>query len=448
MTPPIPSARFYGNSLDKLYEEFDKKIEESRKRRSAVLDDLERPRSIFRPAPYKEEFWKQHDALVDAAERSDGDDILCCFVFQDESGKRRFIVTYPEDFWTESEHVPAERRVFYEVIPENTPCFLYYDLEYETEINKDKNGVRMTRTLIDITCAYIKQHWNYVCDRTMVINLDSSRPGKFSKHLTFSTKDVAFENNFHVGHLIKLICADLATFVDSDQETQHEILSKFDKKDLQELFVETDKGKKLFIDVNVYTKNRHFRVYKATKYGKNSHLIHAPDCEYIWENKSNNKEMEIFLKSMISYLPKKKRMKLLSFDEDKKAQLQTYSQYSQNNMARSFICKEYPKSPYPCLDKFVSDHVKPGKIRDSKFNEKQRAILFEVMGNRYCENIGRQHKSNNVYYIVDLIGKVMFQKCHDEDCSHFISKPIKIPPEVTFYFDDETDSLLSALEET
>ncbi|KAJ8674112.1 hypothetical protein QAD02_005374 [Eretmocerus hayati] len=442
MNFPILPARFYGQSLKDIHEELEKKIEEAKKRHPVVY--FEKPRSILQPSRYKEEFYKQNEALLNAATYSQDDDILCCFVFQDENEKRRFIVTYPEDFWSDTENTPLERRVFYEVIPEHTPCFLYYDLEFETEINPEKNGIQMTSTLIDITILYIAKFWDYHCKRDIVINLDSSRPGKFSKHLIFSTRDVAFENNYHVGSLVKLISSDIVKYL-SHEDTNNEILAKFDKAKIEDLFVETNKGKKFFVDLNVYTKNRHFRVYKATKWGKNSHLVLAEDCEYRWNLKSKSKEMEIFLNSLISYIPRKKRLKLLSFDENHKAQIQCFSHNEATRLLKSFIQKEYPPSPYPVLDKFMSEYVKPGKIRDTKHMASQKIIVFEVVGNRFCRNINRWHKSNNIYYLVDLIQKKLYQKCHDEDCSSFISSAIELPEQVTFYFEDETDSVFKSL---
>lgn len=62
---------------------------------------------------------------------------------------------------------------------------------------------------------------------------------------------------------------------------------------------------------------------------------------------------------------------------------------------------------------------------------------------RYCENIGRWHKSNNIYWIVDLNKKKMYQKCHDEDCSGFLSTPKNLPEEIAFKFDIEGDALIS-----
>ena len=48
-------------------------------------------------------------------------------------------------------------------------------------------------------------------------------------------------------------------------------------------------------------------------------------------------------------------------------------------------------------------------------------------GTRYCANIGRQHKSNGVYYVVDVAARQAYQKCHDPDCRGFASLPRDVP---------------------
>lgn len=37
----------------------------------------------------------------------------------------------------------------------------------------------------------------------------------------------------------------------------------------------------------------------------------------------------------------------------------------------------------------------------------------------------------------------MYQKCHDEDCSGFLSTPKSLPEEITFKLDIEGDILIS-----
>lgn len=49
------------------------------------------------------------------------------------------------------------------------------------------------------------------------------------------------------------------------------------------------------------------------------------------------------------------------------------------------------------------------------FRETQTLIL-ELAGTRFCERIGREHRSNNVYYCIDLLAGTFFQRCYDNEC--------------------------------
>lgn len=40
-------------------------------------------------------------------------------------------------------------------------------------------------------------------------------------------------------------------------------------------------------------------------------------------------------------------------------------------------------------------------------------LLFNMRDNRYCGNVGRQHKSNGVFYVADLKGGSWCQRCYD-----------------------------------
>lgn len=113
MSSPISPNNFYGRSLDNIYNDIDKRIEQMKHQKTVIYED--RQRTIFEPLPHKREFWKQCDALAEVAAYSQGEELLCCFVYQDEQERRRFIVSYPEDFWNEMQYCPPERRVFYEV---------------------------------------------------------------------------------------------------------------------------------------------------------------------------------------------------------------------------------------------------------------------------------------------------------------------------------------------
>jgi len=57
-------------------------------------------------------------------------------------------------------------------------------------------------------------------------------------------------------------------------------------------------------------------------------------------------------------------------------------------------------------------------------------IMYHVEGNKYCEHIGREHKSNHITFVVDLKNWVYYQKCFDPECSNFKSDPIDFSPSI------------------
>lgn len=235
----------------------------------------------------------------------------------------------------------------------------------------------MTRTLIDIIRVYLLTHYHLLCDRNNFLILDSTSSTKFSRHVIFTMKDMAFKNNSHVGKFIKTICNDIMLYLKSDAQS-HGILSQFNKADIEEMFVETKHGQKLFVDSGVYTKNRQFRIYLSTKWGKQSYLTVSPDCMHNTVNKCRDKELGIFLDSLISYFPNKQNLILLEFfnRSDVKAQLYSKTPTQFNRKDDNQI------SPYPEIDKYISSLIEPGKIRIVKYSDKTKILRYEIYGNR------------------------------------------------------------------
>ncbi|PBC29382.1 Coiled-coil domain-containing protein [Apis cerana cerana] len=398
------------------------------------------PLSILKPSMFWMEFKKQVDALNIASKESNDYDMFCTFVYQKDNGCRKFVVAHPEIYWWYYKHRSEERRCSYEVIPENHPCRLYLDLEYSIEINSEKNGPFMTNILIDIFCAYLLEYWRVPCNRYNVINLDSSTNEKFSRHVIFNVKNIAFKDNYHVGKLVKLICNDILHYI-MFKEKEHNILSRFDRSLIEQLIVKTKKDKKLFIDTSVYTKNRHFRIYKSTKWGKQSNLTIANDCQYIPFNTTNDKELNIFLDSLISYFVMKKDLILLECLQSGAVNTKCFKEevHQYNYEEKNNVC-----SKYPMLDKYIHSMIYPGKIRLCKYFEDVKILVYEILGYRYCENIDRWHKSNNIFWVVNLKNKTIYQKCHDQDCFGFKSKPKQLPEEICFQIDEEGDTFLTS----
>ena len=70
-------------------------------------------------------------------------------------------------------------------------------------------------------------------------------------------------------------------------------------------------------------------------------------------------------------------------------------------------------------------------------------MIYEIGRNRWCHKAKRAHRSNHVYYVVDMKYGVFYQKCHDPECQDFKSAEMTLPAEVnpacndSEYFIDE-----------
>jgi hypothetical protein len=105
-------------------------------------------------------------------------------------------------------------------------------------------------------------------------------------------------------------------------------------------------------------------------------------------------------------------------------------QYQQQQQSRDrFIPVCIPMSrsgsPIPSLDKFVSEYLaNRGGIQGSirawciEYGPKDvpESITYQMQRNRFCELVGRVHKSNNVFWTIDFGSWTCMQGCHDPDC--------------------------------
>ena len=83
-------------------------------------------------------------------------------------------------------------------------------------------------------------------------------------------------------------------------------------------------------------------------------------------------------------------------------------------------------SPLPSLDQYVTEYLATrggtrGSIRAWSIEYGQRndtpvSFTYHMQKNRFCEMVGRSHKSNNVFWTIDLNSWTCIQGCHDPDC--------------------------------
>ena len=89
-------------------------------------------------------------------------------------------------------------RVFYEVIQENRPCRLYFDLEYDKTINSDINGEIMINDFKDLIIEMLYKTFEITICAKDILDLESSSQEKFSRHLIVHTGEFLFSSNYQV----------------------------------------------------------------------------------------------------------------------------------------------------------------------------------------------------------------------------------------------------------
>lgn len=355
------------------------------------------------------------------------------FSYQDHvSGQRRFLVSTYKEFWRRYKNMNCKFRHHYEVIQEGMPCHLYFDLEFNIKENAEKNGDEMVDLLILIIFEALLEKYSIEGDTNWIVELDSSTKDKFSRHLIICLPGTAFKDNTHVGAFVTEICSRIHSARGRD-------------KKFEQLFITKDSSSAdvpchLFIDTAVYSRNRCFRLHLSSKAGKNSVLL--PTGRFKCKEMS---EEDVFMVSLICNVGADCEkllickmdlacIKVLHYDTERN------SDYCKPR-TREFVptaCTSdgyfSGKSPFPTLDEFIEyiatiGDVK-GKIRSWYWFSEYGLMVYSMLRNRFCERIGRQHKSNHVMYVVDLQRAAYYQKCYDPDCRGYRSPLRPVPPDV------------------
>ena len=85
---------------------------------------------------------------------------------------------------------------------------------------------------------------------------------------------------------------------------------------------------------------------------------------------------------------------------------------------------EHLPAEYIDIEKYISIMVESfgGRIRKIWAPDSNGKYKFEITGSyRYCDNIRRHHRKNQIYFLVDPMTKTYYQMCHDPECFDFRS---------------------------
>ncbi|XP_031547245.1 DNA-directed primase/polymerase protein isoform X2 [Vicugna pacos] len=399
-----------------------------------------------------------------------------------DDGQRIYLVTTYAQLWF---YYKSRRHLLhcYEVIPENAVCKLYFDLEFNKLANPGADGEKMVALLIEHVCKALEELYRVSCSAKDVLNLDSSTEEKFSHHLIFQLHDVAFKDNIHVGNFVRKILQPAVQLLASEDdctipETTGHGFSHFSEtstkqgisfskmstdEDIGECWTSNSKqleglasakqsspdlsflvvknsvgGRHLFVDLGVYTRNRNFRLYKSSKIGKYVALEVAEDNKfYPVPSKNISEEYQYFLSSLVSNVRFSDALRILTCDisQNKQNRVEYFNSTSTSEAVEGFQC-----SPYPEIDQFVLSLVNKngikGGIRRWNYFFPEELLVYDICKYRWCENIRRAHKSNNIMILVDLKKEVWYQKCHDPVCKaeNFKSDCFPLPAEVCLRF--------------
>ena len=312
-----------------LYVEDDKESENREISRSFI--------SVMKSFALQKLAFDFYSELLDS-DRKLGDTLKLYSYESAHSGQRRFLVCDEESFVTS--YLKTAKKHVYEIIPNNSPCRLYLDLEYNKEFNPQLERLHCKGMLHPLIATVIKliQSKLYelfkitITDSEFVI-LDSSNPSKFSHHIIViipldaqciasntnticacsKCKSIAngnslfvckkrklhssvdnellFKNNREVGKFIELIISDMTNPLEITHDSSSYSSGRnicIPKAEYEQFWVynklPTDlstndlHNKSCFIDRGVYTKNRAFRILLSTKHNKTSVMaVYAPD---------------------------------------------------------------------------------------------------------------------------------------------------------------------------
>ena len=136
-------------------------------------------------------------------------------------------------------------------------------------------------------------------------------------------------------------------------------------------------------------------------------------------------KIDFILQSLVTFSENMERKRLIQFDPTsltyKRIQVGVQPPaLKQRTVTASGETREKVTSAFPEVDGFIRNLVetKGGYIRKVTF-QNCWFIIYELANYRFCHNINRAHKSNNIKFIVDLRSNHYSQMCHDPQCKDF-----------------------------
>ncbi|KAK6112556.1 Herpesviridae UL52/UL70 DNA primase family protein [Brugia pahangi] len=369
---------------------------------------------------------RQNDALQKCDQEGPMARVFAFEYSTDHPGQRKYLVSTVERFW---QWYKKQYNVsFYELIPQNRPAHLYFDLEFYRDTNPNVKEENLIKDFNDCVSEMLAEMFgvNLNAEKEMLV-LDASTSTKFSEHIVIHLVDnCLFPSNISMKSFI--------------QQLKEKMMSSG-----RCLVWNADATKRMTLfDVTVYSANRNFRLYLSSKLGKNNPLVLAQRCNFYVHRKYLPRK-QIFLDSLvvparyntseIFYIPIAKNEEYLCIQRTEPEIHALPTRVPASSGSVDCMTGRGATSPFPILDQHIiainrrwkgNASIRQWKLSVDKFTM-SRHIIYYISNCRYCFNIGREHRSNGVFWIADLDKLHCFQKCFDVDCNGISSNYFPLP---------------------
>mmetsp|Transcript_124785 Transcript_124785/g.216406 ORF Transcript_124785/g.216406 Transcript_124785/m.216406 type:complete len:577 (+) Transcript_124785:88-1818(+) len=352
---------------------------------------------------------------------------------------------------------PGSLTSLYEVLVQDRPCWLYFDLEYSRVSNPDLIPDVAFSAFRETLVMFAAEALDIDLDARCLIELDSSTPTKFSKHVlvqrssipssaphpagTRPTRIFAFANNAQAGLLVN----EFLAYANARRHVPGHPAAK--------LFVQAPPSEKVpdawmrevpLVDESVYSRNRCFRLLWQRKFGKQAVLQSNPDNlrEALGRNEIPPLQL---LHTMASFIPKDTpifKHALIPAGLRHEELKTKVVRVAGNGSTSTSVSDGIDVSLHRGLMRYLTDtwdevrrSNEPGGVPhgqgpaaiQSMVEMDNRYWVVTLANNKFCFCKGASHVSNHVYMVVDRYEASFRQKCHDVDCRNFRSPEFPIP---------------------
>jgi len=345
------------------------------------------------------------------------------------SGSRRFGAATAEEFWRRYAACAAGERHAYELVREMEACHLYFDLEFSVAANAGVDGVACVDALLDVLSSSLPRRLGVSLESCTAVELDSSTAAKFSRHLVLRLPGgLAFRSAAAAGAFVRAVWEeDVAAKRSSDARADALFVRKCAEDASRDC---------AFVDLCVYSRNRAFRLYLSSKAGKEARLLptrrsweRLHDCGLAPPPPKGDSGLAepaewLFTAALVCEVAHDARL----LDDAGGA-----PSLSRGPPRRAAALESRPGAHCPfrhsaaAVCAYADACAGTACARVRSWAVLSPTLLALNLSGRWCEHVGRPHRSNGVYYLVDYRAGAAFQKCHDPDCRGFRGAACPLP---------------------